>query len=103
MPLARVHLTSRHGHAAQLAVPGSTVLTLPAHGMAEVLTRVPVAHARDIVQAADRRVRDDAVRLLHPHVRARVTGSGGPPRRTRRFDGWRLHRPGRPPPGGDRG
>ena len=103
VPLGRVHLTSRHGHAAQLAVPGSTVLTLPAHGMAEVLTRVPVAHARDIVQAADRRVRDDAVRLLHPHVRARVTGSGGPPRRTRRFDGWRLHRPGRPPPGGDRG
>ena len=103
VPLGRVHLTSRHGHAAQLAVPGSTLLTLPAHGMAEVLTRVPVAHARDIVQAADRRVRDDAVRLLHPHVRARVTGSGGPPRRTRRFDGWRLHRPRRPPPGGDRG
>jgi hypothetical protein len=103
VPLGGVHLTSRHGHAAQLAVPDPTLLALPAPGMAEVLTRVPVEHARDIVQAADRRVRDDAVRLLHPHVRARVTGSGGPPRRTRRLDGWRLHRPRRPPSGGDRG
>ncbi|WP_067429686.1 hypothetical protein [Nocardioides jensenii] len=93
VPLSEVHLISAHGHAAQLATPHPRVLTLPAQGMAEVLTRVPVAHARDIIHAADRDLREEAVGLLHPHVRARVTGSGGPPRRTRRLGGWRLHSP----------
>jgi hypothetical protein len=101
VPLSRVHLVSPHGHAAQLTAPGSTVLALPAERMAEVLTRVPVAHARDIIEAADQQAREDAVRLLHPHVRARVTGSEGPPRRARRFSGWRVHRPGTHPRTGD--
>jgi hypothetical protein len=103
VPLSSVHLVSAHGHAAQLAAPDPTVLALPAQGMAEVLTRLPVPHARDIIDAADRQVREEAVLLLHPHVRGRVTGSDGPPRRARRLSGWRLHRPGAQPPGGDDG
>lgn len=103
VPLTQVHLGSPHGHAAQLAAPESTVLTLPADEMAEILTRIPVSHARDIIHAADQGVREEAVRLLHPYVRARVIGSEGPPRRTRRLGGWRLHRPGTHPPAGDAG
>jgi hypothetical protein len=38
-------------------------------------------------------LREDAVQLLHPHIRARVAGHGSPPRRTRRLNGWRIHRP----------
>jgi hypothetical protein len=102
LPLSQVHLVSAHGHAAQLAAPDPAVLELPADGMAEVLTRLPVAHAREILRAADGRVREDAVRLLHPRVRARVTGTAGPPRRMRRLSGWRLHRPGTHPPVGGR-
>lgn len=92
--LSRVHLASAAGHRAQLAVPGALVFRLGPEGMAEVLTRVSVAHARDILRVADHGVRDRAVSLLHPHVRSRVTGAAPPPRRTRRLAGWRLHRPG---------
>jgi hypothetical protein len=94
VPLSRVHLLSRRGHATQLAVPGAMVRLLSAEDMAEVLTRAPVGHARDILLTADQAVREDAVPLLHPDVRSRVTGSGDPTRRTRRLSGWRLHRPG---------
>ena len=71
--------------------------------MAEVLTRVPVTHARDIIHAADGGVREDAVRLLHPHVRARVTGSERPAPAYPPTRGWRLHRPGTVRPRGDGG
>ena len=47
------------------------------------------------------------MRLLHPHVRARVDREPRrPPRRMRRLSGWRLHRPGPAVPtvpGDDRG
>ena len=102
VPLSHVLLASPHGHAAQLAAPGSSgLLRLPPETLAEVLTRVSTAHARDIVRAVDWGARDRALRLLHPHVRRRVLGSEGPPRRSRRLDGWRLRPPGRQPPGGD--
>ncbi len=103
VPLSRVHLLSRHGHAAQLAAPGAMVRSLPPEQMAEVLTRVPVSHARDILRVVDPSARDEAVELLHPHVRARVTGSGDPPRPTRRLVGWRLHPPRTAHRSGDRG
>ena len=93
VPLSRVHLTSRRGHAAQLAAPQALVLHLSADDMAEVLTRSSITHAREILGAADPALREDAVQLLHPHIRARVAGHGSPPRRTRRLNGWRIHRP----------
>lgn len=92
--LSEVHLASSAGHAAQLAVPEAMVFRLGPEAMAEVLTRVSVAHARDILRVADRGVLQQALVLLHPHVRARVTGVAPPPRRTRRLAGWRVHRPG---------
>ena len=91
--LAKVHLVSAPAHSAQLAVPEAMVYGLEPQGMAEVLTRVPVPHARDILHVADQRVLDSALPMLHPHVLDRVTGAGPPPRRTRRLAGWRLHRP----------
>jgi len=88
-----VHLVSPRGHSAQLAAPGALVHDLSAADMAEVLTRTSVAHAREIAANTDHAVRDRAVRMLHPRVRDRVTGSGAPRRRMQRLDGWRLHRP----------
>ena len=64
-----------------------------------MLTRVSVTHAREILAVADRHVAGQALSLLHPKVRARVTGADGVPRRTRRFAGWLLHRPGAPASG----
>ncbi len=93
VPLSAVHLSSFAGHHAQLAVPGAMVFGLGPEGMAEVLTRVSVAHARDIMRVADRGVLEQAVSLLHPRVRSRVTGTARPPRRTRRLAGWRVHGP----------
>jgi hypothetical protein len=96
VPLSEVHLGSTTGHRAQLAAPDAMVFGLPPHEMAEVLTRVPVAHGRDIVRAADAGVVDRALPALHPHVRSRLTVAGPAPRRTRRTAGWLLHRPQRP-------
>lgn len=93
VPLSQVHLVSPAGHAAQLRVPDAMVYRLTAKPMAEVLTRVPVAHGRDIVQVADPEVLDEALPLLHPHVRARLTGEQTPLRRMRRLAGWRIHDP----------
>jgi hypothetical protein len=93
--LSEVHLVSPGGHAAQLRVPRAMVFRLGPKAMAEVLTRVSVVHARDILRVADRGVLKQAVPLLHPHVRSRVTGAEPPPRRTRRLAGWRVHRPDR--------
>jgi sporulation protein YlmC with PRC-barrel domain len=91
--LSEVILASAGGHAAQLAAPGTMVFRLGPAEMAEVLTRVSVAHARDILRVADHRVLEQALSLLHPHVRSRVTGTEPSPRRVRRLAGWRLHRP----------
>jgi hypothetical protein len=91
--LAKVHLVSAPAHSAQLAVPDAMVYRLEPPAMAEVLTRVPVPHARDILRVADPDVLDSALPLLHPHVLDRLTGAGPAPRRTRRLAGWRMHRP----------
>ena len=93
VPLTRVHLSSQVAHSAQLAEPHALVSRLTPQEMAEVLTRVSVTHAREILAVADRHVARTALSLLHPKVRARVTGADGVPRRTRRFAGWLLHRP----------
>lgn len=93
VPLSSVHLASHRGHAAQLASPDALVRRLPADALAELLTRISPSHARDVVRATDPEVGGRAVELLHPTVRARVTGTDGPPRRMRRTHGWRLHRP----------
>lgn len=91
--LSGVHLAAGRAHTAQLAVPESMVFRLDPAGMAEVLTRASVTHARDIARTADQNVLDQAVALLHPSVRARVTGVDPPPRRALRLRGWRLLRP----------
>lgn len=100
--LSEVILASSGGHAAQLALPGAKVFRLGPAAMAEVLTRVSVAHARDILRVADHDVLVQALSLLHPHVRSRVTRTGPSPRRARRLAGWRLHRPGGGPGQGTR-
>lgn len=100
--LSEVHLASPAGHSAQLRVPGALVFGLGPHAMAELLTRVSVAHVRDILQVADPQTSGQAVSLLHPHVRARVTGASPPPRRLRRLAGWRVRHPDRDGSEGDR-
>ena len=85
------HLTGRTRRPARGAsCPG--VQADPA-GDGGVVARVSVTHARKILAVADRRVARTTLSLLHPQVRARVTGADGVPRRTRRFAGWLLHRP----------
>ena len=94
VPFARVHLLSPGGHAAQLAAPPPTTPSLSPLGVAEVVTRLPVAHARDLLDTLEEGVRADAVRHLHPHVRGHLGTDARRARRTRRLGGWRLHRPG---------
>jgi hypothetical protein len=91
--LSAVHLASSAGHRAQLTVPAAPVFPLEPNGLANVLTRVSVAHARDILRFGDRGVVEQALGLLHAHVRSRVTGDAPPPCRMRRLAGWRLPRP----------
>jgi hypothetical protein len=94
VPVSNVHFVSSPAHSAQLAVPDAMIFGLQPRGMAEVLTRVPVAHGRDILGVADERVVDRTLPLLHPDVRSRLVHAGPAPRRTRRLAGWVLHRPG---------
>lgn len=91
--MSEVHLGSAVAHAAQLADPDASILSVGPQGLAEILTRAPVAQAREILRLADPDVAQAAVDSLHPHVRSRVTGRGTTGRRTRRLAGWRLHRP----------
>ncbi len=93
VPVTHAHFTSQITHSAQLAAPHALVSRLTPQEMAEVVTRVSVTHAREILAAADRHVARTTLSLLHPTVRARLTGADGVPRRTRRFAGWLLHRP----------
>lgn len=93
VPLDRVHLGSRRGHAAQQSLRLPAARDLTPTGVAEVVTRLPVAHARDLLDSVDARARSDVVDRLHPEVRARVTVPTAPVRRTRRLAGWRLRRP----------
>ncbi len=71
--LSQVHLVSSKAHAAQLELPDAMVFGLEPQAMAELLTRLPVTHARDILRVADARVLEKALPLLHPHVLSRVT------------------------------
>jgi hypothetical protein len=104
--LADVHLASRHGHDAQLAAAGSAVHHLDEQQLAELLTSLPVELAAEVVRRVPRS--RAAVRRLHPQVAARLgrvlgTAPRWGRRRARRTAGWRRHRPGGRPPGGDGG
>ena len=90
VPISRLHLLSRHGHAAHLHDPAAWVFGLDAKDMAAALTRMPVQQAQSVLTAVDEDVADRTVEHLHPHVRARVTGVARRPRLLR-FRGWRLH------------
>jgi hypothetical protein len=90
--LADAHVVSPRAHRAQLDDPDSLVRRPDPHGLADVVTRLPVGVARDVLARTDPGVASRAVELLHPHVRSRVGGAGR--RRTRRTHGWRVHRPG---------
>ena len=100
VPLTDVHLASPAAHAAQLAIPEALVFRLGPSSMAEVLTRLSVAHGREILEVADPAVLSQALARLHPHVRARLSGAQPAARRTRRLAGWRVHHP-RPGPDGE--
>jgi hypothetical protein len=98
LSLHEVHLSSRHGHAAQLAAAGSVVHRLDERQLAGLLTSLPVEMAADVVRGLPRDRAVAAVGHLHPRVSARLarglgTAPAEGPRRSRRTAGWRLDRP----------
>ncbi|HEY6931911.1 MAG TPA: hypothetical protein VI452_00820 [Marmoricola sp.] len=98
LSLHEVHLSSRHGHAAQLAAAGSVVHRLDEHQLAGLLTSLPVEMAAEVVRGLPRERAEAAIRHLHPRVSARLARGLGTapdegPRRSRRTAGWRLDRP----------
>lgn len=100
--LSSVHPLSPRVRHAWLASPAAPVRTLGPDEVAELLTRAPVPHAREVARAVEPGVLAEAMRLLHPHVRGRVTGETPPARRTTRLGGWRAHLPRRGPGDGAR-
>lgn len=99
--LSAVHPLAGRVRHAWLASPAAPVRALGPDEVAELLTRAPVPHAREVARAVEPRVLAEAVRLLHPHVRDRLTGETPPERRTTRLGGWRAHLPRRAPDGRD--
>lgn len=99
LDLSSVHLTSRHGHRAQLRSSTAPVHRLRGVDLAHLLTHLPVDSAADVARHLPTPHVQVALGHLHPHVRDRVQralqSDGAPARtvRTRRTDGWRLYRP----------
>lgn len=91
--LSSVHPLGARVRHAWLASPAAPVRTLGPDEVAQLLTRAPVPHAREVARAVEPGVLAEALRLLHPHVRGRVTGETPPARRTARLGGWRAHLP----------
>ncbi len=89
--LTDLHLTSTRGHAVQTTLGAAGLRSLDADGLAVLLTRLSVEHAHDVTAAVPDDLREEAWRLLHPHVRARLSRTA--PRRHLRTHGWRLHLP----------
>ncbi len=95
--LSTVHPLGARVRRAWLASPAAPVRSLDPDEVAELLTRAPVPHAREVARAVEPRVLAEAVRLLHPQVRGRLTGEAPLVRRTTRLGGWRAHLPRRVP------
>lgn len=116
-----LHLTSDRGHEVQLATPAAAVHRLDARGLAELLTRLDLDSAADVMAAVGVGRTADAVARAHPVVAGRLLRALDPGvsievidalpdehadrylehleppplmrRRFRRLRGWRLHRP----------
>jgi sporulation protein YlmC with PRC-barrel domain len=98
-----LHLTSDRGHAIQLATTTAAVHRLDAHGLAQLITRLNLEDAHDVIRTVSPARAAEAMSLTHPDVRARLrpalyaasTSSGSPKRRPRlsRHKGWRHNRP----------
>lgn len=94
-----LHLTTPHGHGAQLATDSAPVHRLVNGDLAHLLTHLPTSQAADIARRTSEGRLRTVLRRLHPRVRATLlravdqqTGGRGTPR-TRRTDGWRLYPP----------
>jgi hypothetical protein len=117
-----LHLTSERGHQLHLATTVAAVYRLDAPGLAELLTRLDLDSATEVIKAVGPEraagavalahpevgsrlmlalAPDDAARVIHElpspsgHYYRRVLSSRSPLTRRRflRLQGWRLHRP----------
>lgn len=117
-----LHLTSRRGHLVQLSADAAAFRHLDPEGLAELLTRLSTPDATDVIRAVEPERAAAAIHHSHPTiarrlVRALTTAERGlllahardehartlagldrdvaapAPRRWRRTEGWRLHRP----------
>lgn len=117
-----LHLTSARGHDIHLTTTTAAVRRLDAHGLAELLTRLDVTSAAEVVQAVGPRRAAGAVARAHPAVGRRIIRALEPAdaasviaelpadaheqyrtavssrsplgrRRFRRLRGWRRHAP----------
>lgn len=99
LTLADLHITTPHGHRAQLATETAAVHQLEGLDLAHLLTHLAPSQAADVARRLpDGRVRP-AVTRLHPHVRRRLQRALDREHaalrkpRTRRTAGWRLYLP----------
>lgn len=95
---ADLHLTSDRGHLVQLRTKAAALHRLDAQGLAELITRLDVTSAVDVVRTVDSETATAAMDRLHSGVahglnRAMGAGPAARPARLRRLEGWRIHRP----------
>lgn len=124
-----LHLTSPRGHGVQLSVDAAAFRRLDNRGLAELLARLSISRAADVVRALDPAQAAAAIHESHPHTGRRIVsaldrdersglvagateehartlvrlGEQDSPLRRRRYlrtKGWHLRRP--PDPGPDR-
>ncbi|GAB3767354.1 sporulation protein YlmC with PRC-barrel domain [Nocardioides ginsengisegetis] len=94
-----LHLTSTRGHDIQLATSTAAVHRLDAHGLAQLITRLNLEDAHDVIRTVGRTRAAEAVSMTHPDVRGRLEpalhplSTPSPRRRFLRHRGWRHNRP----------
>jgi hypothetical protein len=125
---ADLHLTSRRGHAVQLATATTAMHRLDASGLAELLARLSTDKAVDVVRTVHPARSAAALHASHPELRHRLLhvlaphevrrlAEAAPPalgrhlmelharpaaaRRQLRTSGWRIRRPPKAPPPAD--
>jgi hypothetical protein len=82
-----LHLTSDRGHLVQLASTGAAVHRLDARGLAELLTRLDLDSATDVIKAVGPARAAEAVTQAHPTVGGRIMLALEPGHAARVIDG----------------
>jgi sporulation protein YlmC with PRC-barrel domain len=91
-----LHLTSDRGHLVQCRTEAALVHHLDVPELAELVARLPSAHAVDVLASVPPERAEQALAISHPHVRSRLvrirsTDRPAPPR-WHRLRGWDRHR-----------